>query len=98
MFQIATFVLVPHDSTFRRAYGSNGILSVLGVWVFALIWHFVCYRRLVKQAKAMDFSMCPFCGYDLRAIEEPGPCPECGRKFEVADLRDYWERKFEGRS
>src|SRR5215813_4087013 len=30
---------------------------------------------------------CPLCGYDLRGLSAPR-CPECGSRFEWAELRD----------
>jgi hypothetical protein len=48
-------------------------------------------RRILRTARSTNFRTCKHCGYDLRAIEEPGPCPECGRAFTAGELRVYWE-------
>jgi hypothetical protein len=75
------------------------VVLAVSIWfAIALLRLVLFHRRITRQATKLDLRMCQYCGYDLREVEEPGPCPECGRKFEVADLRDYWERKFEGRS
>ena len=31
---------------------------------------------------------CLHCGYELRGIGEYGKCPECGRRFDLAEHRD----------
>lgn len=48
-------------------------------------------RRFKRRVTALGFRMCKHCGYDLREIPEPGPCPECGRAFDVAKLASYWK-------
>lgn len=93
----ALFGLTGSNGPFGGAYSTYFAFTLS---VCFLVFQYVAYRlqrRVIRQAKSMNYRMCEFCGYDLRTIDEPGPCPECGRTFEVADLRDYWERKFEGR-
>src|SRR5438477_10336608 len=38
-----------------------------------------------------DKLLCPLCDYDLRGLIEPR-CPECGYRFEWAELRDPTRR------
>lgn len=95
---VAIYLLVgPYPVDVGR-YGPRLCLGLIVSFVLGAMYAARWHRRIATQAKDADHQMCKFCGYDLRNTEEPGPCPECGRKFEVADLRDYWERKFEGRS
>jgi hypothetical protein len=48
-------------------------------------------RRITNRAKSWDSKMCKHCGYDLREIPEPGPCPECGKAFDLVKLQNYWK-------
>lgn len=61
------------------------LIFCAGLVVFAL------KRRILRAARASNFRTCKHCTYDLREIEEPGPCPECGRAFNAGELRVYWE-------
>jgi len=98
VYPLSFHLLTRHGSLLPVPFGSYVPLVFIACFILGTLYVSRWHRRIAKQAKNMDFRMCQFCGYDLRSIDEPGPCPECGRKFEVADLRDYWERKFEGRS
>lgn len=79
---------------------SRALSTRFGVWVpfvfVAIVWigslGFLSHaRRIRRRANEWDGKMCKHCGYDLRQTEEPGPCPECGKAFEVEGLRAYWE-------
>jgi hypothetical protein len=48
--------------------------------------------RVRRRAASFDHLACKRCGFDLRGIAEPGPCPECGLEFVAKELREYWKR------
>ena len=41
-----------------------------------------------------DYSLCPECGYTLRGLPEQHKCPECGRAYELGDVRRLWRKSF----
>lgn len=58
------------------------------VWLILLVY---C-QRVRAQVKAMEYLMCPKCGYDLRGCDSFGPCPECGRAYTRDKLPLDWHR------
>lgn len=46
-------------------------------------------RAGLRALRAAHYSLCPKCRYSLQGLEE-GNCPECGRPFRIAAVRDYW--------
>ena len=40
--------------------------------------------------KRHNYALCTRCNYDLGAVPSPGRCPECGRAFEIEEVRERW--------
>jgi hypothetical protein len=74
----------------------NGIPSTLLNAVFAfglfvpLWWLMLAERRIRRRLRENDYRLCPKCGHSLLGLEESGQCPECGRAFVVAAVRETW--------
>ena len=49
-------------------------------------------RRLLSRVRAADRCLCTECGYPLAGLEPLGLCPECGRGYGHAALRETWRR------
>lgn len=63
--------------------------SHLGINI--LLAGYVYARRAgLRVLRAAHFSLCPSCGYSLHGLEV-GHCPECGRPFRIAAVREYWQ-------
>jgi len=62
------------------------LLSLPIVFVF-VIWS----RRLHHRAIEQHGAICWECGYTLGGLGDEGCCPECGRAFNLADLRRRWK-------
>lgn len=60
-----------------------------------LVWFSRADRATKRRVLGGDLP-CWNCGYDLRATDSPGKCPECGQDFESAALREKWTKYLEG--
>lgn len=48
--------------------------------IFAAAWApLLVFPGAIRRAHRRRRGLCPRCGYDLRALPEGAPCPECGR-------------------
>lgn len=60
-------------------------------------WALRTYARRVRQ-RTLDrlaesaYRICLNCDHDLRGVPERHTCPECGVSFDVAGLRETWEK------
>lgn len=52
-------------------------------------------RRLLREVRAADFSICPECGYRLTGLPATHVCPSCGRSYSLATVRATWLNWFE---
>ncbi len=60
-----------------------------------LVWFTRVDRATQRRVIAGELP-CWECGYDLRATNSPGKCPECGQGFESGALRERWTKYLEG--
>ncbi len=75
---LVTLVALDATGVVARPYPAATV-SIVGV-TFACVW--LCHRiarRALRRAAAADHLLCPACAYDLRALDDVGACPECGR-------------------
>lgn len=82
----ATGILIPPTRWYNVIPHIVQIVVAIGylVWMFRTRW----------RAAAFDYRLCRNCRYDLRTIEEPGRCPECGEEFDAKSLFRYWTRMY----
>ena len=45
-----------------------------------------------KKAMAVDFEMCPYCGYLLRGLPPEHTCPDCGEAYVLDQIKRAWDR------
>lgn len=85
---IMTVTLVPRasQSYFLLALA---IISFAGPFVFIFQRH-RAKRLLLKH----DFRVCNTCRYILTGLPDEGACPECGQKYERAELRGLWQDRY----
>ncbi len=48
-------------------------------------------RRLSARARREQGRVCWECGYVLTGLGDAGDCPECGTRYDVANLRRQWQ-------
>lgn len=86
LFDPLLLVTAGRNATAREFWlPTLALAGLTGIYGFAA-W------RVRRRAKACGFNLCKHCGYDLRSLDETGPCPECGVRFITADLQQYWKR------
>lgn len=69
-------------------YGSaTAFIAIFVIGPFHLLWAMLMRRRAAR----FGYRLCGNCGYDLNQTAEPGPCPECGQEFRMAELERYWK-------
>ncbi len=44
--------------------------------------------------EAVEFRVCPRCGFSLSGLPKDGICPECGTPFSQERLTQYWKRRY----
>ncbi|MFA6043786.1 MAG: hypothetical protein WC718_02275 [Phycisphaerales bacterium] len=50
----------------------------------------------IQSLRRSGYRVCPGCTYDLASMPPgPGVCPECGRPFDDASLKERWEEVYE---
>lgn len=78
----------------RRRDEPFGLLSVVPMVAAVLVnlSHVVWFRRVRWHARSLGCLLCKYCRYDLRQIQEPGRCPECGEAFDAKSLKEYWDQ------
>jgi predicted amidophosphoribosyltransferase len=67
-----------------------GVLMV-GGFVLAVV-AFVLERRVLTRVQRGNLMVCPGCEYSLENSGSEGTCPECGRAFEIEEVRKGWVR------
>ncbi len=60
----------------------------------AMLSWIAAHRRSKRLIQALNFRLCPRCRYDLTSSPPDGLCPECGRSYTDADLRNLWCRAY----
>lgn len=91
----AVFVLVSVLTLVAIVLSSAWYLQVL----MALGWSYAAHelvaaRRCHRHIRGVEYGACPHCLYDLRGREERGPCPECGRAYEMNNVRAVWRERY----
>ncbi len=44
-----------------------------------------------KELRAVDFKMCPQCGYLLKGLPDVHTCPECGTAYDIEEVKKNWD-------
>lgn len=62
---------------------------------FLVTMHYLGYRdkqRELARIRKIDYRVCTDCGYLLTGLGDSGACPECGKGFQLDELRKIWQR------
>lgn len=68
------------------------VIGALG-WVYGLS-ELIAARRCHRHVRSVEYGACPDCLYDLRGVGETGTCPECGRAYEMDEVRTLWRERY----
>ena len=77
-----------------------GVSEFSGRWVIALaiplfvilgILPRLAKKRFGRYLQRCDYLVCTECGYNLRGLPTEHKCPECGVRFDLAEIRRTWE-------
>ncbi|MBI5764502.1 MAG: hypothetical protein HZA51_13355 [Planctomycetes bacterium] len=63
--------------------GVIGLISAYGIHVRAR-------AKWIRALKESDGALCPHCGYSLRGLPDHQNCPECGRPYDLEQVRACW--------
>ena len=47
-------------------------------------------KRLTRRLKAVDYKLCPECGYQLTGLSGETACPECGVPCDIEQVVNAW--------
>lgn len=50
------------------------------------------FRRFKKRLVSLDYRVCLGCEYALVELPDQYRCPECGRRYDAAELPREWQR------
>lgn len=85
---------------FQRPAGA--LIGIPVIWVSVMVMLAVttkvsaAHYSALQQLRREGYRVCPGCEYDLRALPPgDGVCPECGRRFDEASLKERWEEVYE---
>lgn len=89
-------------SVLQFHHPAGAIAGVPIIWLSVMVMLAIttklsaAHYAALQQLRREGYRVCPGCEYDLQA-QPPGPgvCPECGRAFDEAGLRERWERIYE---
>lgn len=56
-----------------------------------LLLLYAAVKNYRTAGSSPDLTICRRCGYDLRASDPAGVCPECGRPIQAAQRRGRWQ-------
>jgi hypothetical protein len=69
------------------------IIVSVALWVAALVvkrWISGEVRSLIHDVKENEHALCPECGYCLKGLAAKHECPECGKPYDLVDVRRRW--------
>ncbi|MBE7505374.1 MAG: hypothetical protein HS101_03720 [Planctomycetia bacterium] len=107
VFQIAaglSFILGTFLSISSAGQGTSGWISIanLGFGIAFFVVPSISGRRVrihfAKYLAEHAGLVCPDCGYLLHGLPPKHVCPECGRKYSIVSVRQYWLRWMATRS
>lgn len=81
--------------TFATGVVPSGALGALSIFVAGLgvagaLWAGRRIESIFRVVRRSEFTLCPACLYDLRALDQAGTCPECGRPYEHTSVQIRW--------
>jgi len=48
-------------------------------------------RAFAEKLAQCGYRVCPGCGYDLAGLPDPYTCPECGARFTLEGVAEFWK-------